>query len=741
MTRVNGFYIQIELPNGTIVGQPITDGTGYEHTAPLDGIGSFRFNVPASSPRASLLQNERIARAYANINGGWLEVGAGPINRVERVKSDNGPTMLAVSGADLLRELTYPSVFNLKLAEDHSFISHADALEAIEDIYNAHASLADWTITPDSSPPNDELYARFAGENTFVAMAKVIAASNSHFRRGIGRNVIVANTFSASGIRAVSSGRLSAETCAITHLSQRVESYDLYNVIYFRGTGNGDIAINGRSATRSMPSGYTFVNTAGQQPHIINDASVTTYGRRERFVDFKEIGPIDNTDADLQAADNVLVDAALLELQWHSVGVLQAVYDADFAGCSALLQPLQSIMTVYRNDDEGFDIDQPLNILERTWRIENNLLQTVSAVIAVGDRFPNSSGSVTAEAIAEGKVYAAHPQVASSTYWENATLYVGANPSTQFDEFVFITGAEVTQVTQIVFRYRLKPVQSFTSVSGGVTAMQVAVKFEDAEITLEGTIEQEPHVHNQRILDTPTPGSGSMKQLYFDITNDLLAVGVSGTGTFDYAATTEGGGDAVVNMTAEADLDAETTLDLDLSNAITTDYGIYKAPIVDTFALDELEYSVDNIEWVTLDTGAAVGDDFYEFDITDYVQQDNNLFRPTQENHVLKIRSAAGSATSDITLIHAIDTDVVEVNTDGDHGLSTGQRITITGTADYNGSYVITDVTGSTVFEFAKVGAHTGEVSVGQVVVNRTAMVQCKIGVRVSHQNIRYGAS
>lgn len=94
---------------------PITTATEWSFNPTLDEAGSFSFAMPATDPRAGLLQNKRVVRAWMEDGGNIVEVGAGIIDKVAYDVSD--PSMLRVSGPDLLMELAGRSIARLTVCE------------------------------------------------------------------------------------------------------------------------------------------------------------------------------------------------------------------------------------------------------------------------------------------------------------------------------------------------------------------------------------------------------------------------------------------------------------------------------------------------------------------------------------------------------------------------------------------------------------------------------------------------
>lgn len=109
-------FIDIETSAGIRCGRgPITSATLWQHTPRLDGAGEFSFTMPASDPMVQELTHKRIARCYAIVNGALTDMGAGIIDTVQT--SVSNPTMVQVSGPDLMGELAYDTVGRLIVCE------------------------------------------------------------------------------------------------------------------------------------------------------------------------------------------------------------------------------------------------------------------------------------------------------------------------------------------------------------------------------------------------------------------------------------------------------------------------------------------------------------------------------------------------------------------------------------------------------------------------------------------------
>lgn len=96
-------------------GGPIHTATDWQFTYRLDEAGSFSFTMPAGDPKSVLVQNRRVARARSIEDGETVELGAGVIDSVEVQPGD--PTLLRVSGPDLLAELAARTIVELNICE------------------------------------------------------------------------------------------------------------------------------------------------------------------------------------------------------------------------------------------------------------------------------------------------------------------------------------------------------------------------------------------------------------------------------------------------------------------------------------------------------------------------------------------------------------------------------------------------------------------------------------------------
>ncbi len=109
-------WIDVTNAAGTPYGDgPITTATHWTNGAAIDKAGRFAFTMPATDPRAALLQNLRYAYCYEMVGGVATLLGAGIIDK--RALAAGDPTMLTVSGPDLLAELAARTIPTLTVCE------------------------------------------------------------------------------------------------------------------------------------------------------------------------------------------------------------------------------------------------------------------------------------------------------------------------------------------------------------------------------------------------------------------------------------------------------------------------------------------------------------------------------------------------------------------------------------------------------------------------------------------------
>lgn len=732
------FYVDLEdaLTGERLGSGPLETVSRWSYTARFDRAGTISMQYAASDAQAALVTNRVLVRAFALLDDVWTEVGAGIVDTITISPDGAGMVTCVATGLDLMRELSYRGVGDLEIGAGTG-ATHAAALTAI----GAYAPLG-WTFTPAADPGSDYLYAKFDGESVLGGLVHLADRTLSHFYRSADRTLVFVSEFESSGVRAVQAeGELAAEECAIVSLRRMVDTKDLLTRIYPYGEGaDRKSSLTLRSTTRSAPSGYTL-NATGN--YIENDIATAAYGLIDfPAIEFKEIGPIASTSADVRAASNQLFDAALEELRRRSTLADQQTFDLSVAGCSQLLRPLQTVRLVYRDDEQGIAIDENLYILEATWEVDATGIRTSRLVVSTDDRWPDSDGSAAAERAVQGRVYQAHTQMGPNSYWENGVLYIGSDQANHIAEMPFVLGDEVMQVQQVRFRYKVDAVLGFTSIVVGAVAVDFDVEVDSLSVTVSGTIDIS-HTHvtpDHQHTVTIAGGTGGGETLLVGTAGGLgfLQKASAGdaavnTNTDEGGATSNSGGSASLSLSGVTGTGTGSgTGSVDLSSAIATSTGVYRAAADRTYDIADLEFQINGGGWVDLDTGADKGDGYFEVDITDQVQE-SDTFRPLQENNLIEVRRKTGAGLIALEGVAGNGTVAVVSTNPTAHGLAVGEAVIITGTTNFNGVHTVINVINTVQFEIAHASSATN-LGVGSIELNKSAMIYAKVGIRSTIQ-------
>lgn len=534
------WYVNVEDSSGTVLGDgPIVDAYGWEYTAALDRAGTFKLTLPATAEKATLITRKRILRAFALMGGSWAEVGAGIVDKITRTPQANGTVTIEVTGPDLIGELNYRTVGTLAIRSAAGAArSHAQAVASVGAL-----APAGWTFVADATPPNGAIYGRFNGETVLAAALAVGKTSKNHIYRGSGRTLTYGSVWTDSGITAVQArGDLAAETCAIVSLTELSDNADLITRIYPRGSGNGDVQLTLASTTRTAPAGYTLVASSN---YIESIASTASYGLIERTVAFRHITPVSNTAADVQSASDMLFDEALEDLRRRTAD--DKHYTIELAGCSVLLRPLQSVGVVYTDGDANINIQADLNILESTWSVGPDGVQTTGVVVTTGERTISTDRSAIADSIETGHIYQATPQLSPNAY---VICYTKNVDDTNSATFRFRLGAEVVQLQQVTFDYQVLRFESTVTTIAGATSGS-------------GVISSTTPSVNATSANNNSTGLGGGGNTGAAGTGDTGAAGTGATGSSGTGATGSGGtgntGDATSGDTLSAGQHQHTT--------------------------------------------------------------------------------------------------------------------------------------------------------------------------------------
>lgn len=742
----DSFSLEIQIEDavtGEVLGYgPLESVSRWSYTARFDRAGDFSLQFDGSDPQAELVQNLRIARARALLDGVWTEVGAGIIDLSGVSPASDGATPRTVSGLDLIEELSYREVGDLEVGEGTG-ATREEGLNAI-----AAFAPSGWTFVQANPAGHDYIYARYNGESVLSALIYLAEKTESHFYRSADRTLVFTSQYEDSGIRAISAeGELADNECNIESIVEEIDTHQHLTRIRPYGSGTGRAQLTLWATNRTAPSGYTLNKTLN---YIQNDIAVQTWGIKETpRVEYKEITPIANTAANVRAACNMLFDSALADLQRRSTLEQQRTYTITVSGCSKLLRPLQTMRVTYYNPERNINVDRDLYILETTWEGDTSGIATTRLVVSTDIRWPETESSAGADRATQGRVFRAHPQMGPNSYWENGVLYVGSDQANHIAEFPFVLGPEVVTVERVRFRFKVAQVLSFTSTVAGTigVAFDVTVDDIDVDVSVSGTIDIShqhgvpDHEHEIIVTNAAAPS----RDIGASIVSSNILLHYDGADGGDKSLLTIPGGSDVT----DTQFGGSTSLalsgtgtgtgtgtgggELDLSDAIGVAYGVYRAPLSRTYDISDLEISFNSSAWIDMDTAIPVGD-YSEFDVTPYVQ-DPDTFRPLDENNLIEIRRKGGVGTIAIDSSQGDGNTVGVSTTPEEHGLSLGEQVTISGTTNHDGTWLVVEITNEFVFR-VNLSGDSNTNSGGTLEVNKAAMLLCKLGVVTSIQAI-----
>jgi hypothetical protein len=702
--NLGAVWVDVEDSTGAKLGSGPLQALKWTSTTRMDKAGKFSCEIPANDPQVAQIVKRRTLRAWTAVNGIVEEIGAGIIDVIATSVASDGTATITIQGDDLLRELTWRSMQGQRLAYQSGGawvpVTHRQAVTLLD--YYAPST---WTLYAAPSPAVDSVYGQFVGESVLQAAVALAKLTRTHFYRDAGRTLIFASAFSDSGMQAVQvAGELRPETCAIAELAIEEQSYDLIGRIYPYGAGQGAARLTLAATTRSAPTGYTLSKTLNYIEHA---ATVTAYGQSIANLQWPEIAPISNTDTDLENASNALFDTALEYLRDRTERAYPT-YRLTLAQCSRVLKPLQTIRVSYLDPNAGLNIDATLNIIEATTEVDADGIRTTGVVVTAGERWPDTDARTVAQAIQGGRQYQAHPQLNANAYVIPFTKNLDDDQSNPAN-FRFRFDAEVTQVSRVTFDFQLLPLESTVKSVGGSSTTtaangdhthtvtvaahthtvtiashthSVSTSNHSHTVTISSHTHSVPnHTHYIRLTGGSSPtypigfgAAGTAGGLVHNAsgsdfnypTNSDSGSVTSNSGGSSTPTSSSGGGEALTSGSGGSSTPTSSSGGSStptsasggshthtLTPTITTVYGVYRDSAGNTFAVTDLEYSLDGSTWYDFTTGVnsyeSLGDGWYRVDLTTLLQAANS-YRPRAANNLLRIRRKTAGAVKKATI-------------------------------------------------------------------------------------------
>lgn len=618
--EIRNFWVDVEDASGNRIGKGPLRGSQFRHLARLSASGEFSFIVSVADPNLTALTEKRnVVCKYVDRDGVLQTFGGGVVDKITRSIAADGSFAITVSGNDDLRELTYRSVGTLDLSGGGAGVSDGpDQVMAL--------APAGWTINDGTTLTN--VYVGYDGETVLNALIGIGEHIGEHWRLGTGRSVDwigPASTFAASGVRAVQhiNNPVAAETAdeiaLITSLEEVSDAADLITRVIPRGSGNGGVALTLAHVTDTAPSGYTL-NTGNN--YIKRDASETTYGHIERVLDFKNIGPLSNTTADIQAAANMLMQASVEHLRRY--GTPQKFYKVGLAKVGQILQPGTTIRVVYRSIIDGvvkYDLDGTYIILEAEHAISAEGISTTSVTISTVDRMPMTDNDYLAQQVMSARVLSAHQQLGTSV---DTFPYRDEMDNSHGASMRFWLGDEYVSIQRAVLRFRIQPLRSTVkSVAGSSTTTSSG----GGSTTASGGGSTSGSGGNS--TQSSNPGSWTN-------VNTTIQIPSGGNHYHGVGATIHTHDVTIPAHTHTIPAHTHSTPDHthELTPNISMQYGIFEESGANTLALANLVIKLNG----GADLNASVddiGNGWYELDITEDLV--DAVFRPAQENNEIAI--------------------------------------------------------------------------------------------------------
>lgn len=656
------FWIEVSATNGQRTGR-IDNVLYWRHTKRLDRAGEIEFALPAADKKADLLANKVRVTCYAIVEGDVTEIGAGVVEELRTEWRASAGATLVVSGGDLLRELAVHRTMHSDTGGIIALENFFDAPDYLIDLATTTYFPAAWTLGGELTT-DTAVYLRTWHDSILNGLTTVAQVTGEHFRLGSGRTLTwlgPSSNFANSGILATTHAdpvaiESNPDACLITNITQVSDSWDQWNRLYIYGAGEGEDRLD-LAAAENWPTGLTdatgltstitwsvsppnigvsydgdseFWYTNRAKSYLENYTRLTADGYLMKAIQFKNIAPLSNTDADLADAADQLLRAGYHYLRTHTTP--QQFYRLTVTALKTMVPVGETLRVMARGvyeDDGGrrlwLDLDESLIVLEVEHQIDASGVRTLGLTVATIDRWPETDESAIIGPLMEASAALSLPQLSANL----DTVTFEQPVDDDYTAIVhFWLPASVTTVNQVTLRFRVDPLRSTVKTVAGSASSSV-------EFTLDPHTHDVPaHQHTILLTSGVSPtypvgfgGAGTAGGLIFNsgAGGNISYPTDGGTG----ATTSASGGGGTVDTT------------VDLSSAITTTYGIFEESGANTYAYSDLEFSVNGSAATGTVTAISGASGWYELDLTaDLVDAKR---RPNQAANYLTIAIKAAS--------------------------------------------------------------------------------------------------
>lgn len=645
-------WLDVQQAGATTGPGPVVEVVDFSSRARLNQAGDWRATVPALDDRSiELLQPRRTVLAYAMVNGVRTFIGGGTIEAL-LVRLGDDAAMLEVSGRDLLEELNRGTVGDVVVQYPSSF-DHADFVLANRPV--------GWSSGPVIGDP-PEFVARFVYDTFLGSLAAMAEKLPWWFRLAGVRTVefFAGSLPSTVALRCVANAdpvavEANAAICLITDITEERQAADMVTRVIAFGSGNGQARLTLAAATQ-WPDGTPITtpavidgNTYSYNPTtntITNATAESVYGRIERALAWKDVGPVSNTDADVTAAANTLVAAVCEHLRRNREPIY--VYSLAVAGVRQSILPGDLVRVQarqFRDGERPINIDRDMRVLEVATTVNDKGVRTHGLTVTTVDYWPTSDVEALVSEIRQSQVMQALPQMSASV---DTISYREPIDDDNAADLPFWLGNETTSVNQVLIRFRVDPFRSTAKTVGGTVTGTVDIPDHDHQVAIPAHDHDIPdHQHRIGI----SQGSGGRNVGIFTgggLYYEGIDVGtLSLYTTSDSGETTsEDGGGSTETSTGGG---GQTGLALDLAAALSLEYGIYEDAAANTYGVDDLEWLVNGVAAVGTVVAASSG--WYELDITADVSRSD--YRPARAANVVSAQVKAANKVGKLCQITA----------------------------------------------------------------------------------------
>lgn len=620
---------------------PLASCTGLTYVVRLSAAGSFSATFPARDERTDLITAKTTILDFYYDDQFEFR---GIVEAVQRTIDDQGVMSLTFSGRDMAGELAEAPVGFLDLSSGGGGVTTAPGLIlSATSTFKGHT----WSVT-NYATTLTSVYAKFAGESALAALVRVGEHIGEQWRMASdgSRSVYwLRKDTPSSGVRAIQTIGETVEAarnpniCFIQALSVRQDASGLYTRVYPYGGGNGEARVTLAASNETADTGFEL-STASNYLRNTSEDNDNPIGR---YVEYKQIRPVSNTNTDLQSAANALYEAAYAGLIRNDEASDTISYQLAVVGLPSTANVGETIAVQFAQDRYTIDTDLVLLAIQNTINADGAKFSrlTVSPLA----RTDMTTNDAIVSDMERGTVYSAHPQIDVNSYTTGYRLYVGEDQTADKAELRFWFGDEVVQIQQVLLRFNLTEM-----VVGAQAVSSSSTSTESGGASTPTSSGGSSHSHavpdHQHDITIIGNGTGA---LTYDI--GYGASGTSGGVRHNISATDHtfptDGGSGGTTSNAESSHSHTVTIAAhthDITAAISTEFGVIRNTGGNTFAVGDLEYRINSGGWSGLSGATSLGGGWYQLDITPAVYNATTK-RPTQENNLLEIRRTTAGAT------------------------------------------------------------------------------------------------